>query len=114
MKNGVSGRDPAVHGFWKLSFPENEGAVKGNFPVRAFMPVRGVLRTSWVWDSVIFFSGLWYEWPRGFNRVLKNRASCRDPALCGFCKCSHIDEYAALSKTPHALADGPMLAFQHP
>jgi hypothetical protein len=34
--------------------------------------------------------------------------------LCGFCKCSHIDEYAALSKTPHALADGLMLAFQQP
>jgi hypothetical protein len=34
--------------------------------------------------------------------------------LCGFCKCSHIYEYAALSKTPHALADGLMLAFQHP
>jgi hypothetical protein len=34
--------------------------------------------------------------------------------LCGFCKCSHIDEYAALSKTPHALADGLMLVFQHP
>jgi hypothetical protein len=24
------------------------------------------------------------------------------------------DEYAALSKTPHALADGLMLVFQHP
>jgi hypothetical protein len=46
--------------------------------------------------------------------VLKNRASGRDPALCGFCKCSHILEYAALSKTPHALADGLMLVFQHP
>jgi hypothetical protein len=46
--------------------------------------------------------------------VLKNRASRRDPALCGFYKCSHIDEYAALSKTPHALADGLMLVFQHP
>jgi hypothetical protein len=46
--------------------------------------------------------------------VFKNRASRRDPALCGFCKCSHIDEYAALSKTPHALADGLMLIFQHP
>jgi hypothetical protein len=34
--------------------------------------------------------------------------------LCGFCKCSHIDAYAALSKTPHALADGLMLVFQHP
>jgi hypothetical protein len=46
--------------------------------------------------------------------VLKNRASLRDPALCGFCKCSHIDAYAALSKTPHALADSLMLVFQHP
>jgi hypothetical protein len=34
--------------------------------------------------------------------------------LCGFCKCSHIDIYAALSKTPHALADGLMLVFQNP
>jgi hypothetical protein len=34
--------------------------------------------------------------------------------LCGFCKCSHIAGYAALSKTPHALADGLMLVFQHP
>jgi hypothetical protein len=34
--------------------------------------------------------------------------------LCGFCKCSHILEYAALSKTPPALADGLMLVFQHP
>ncbi len=25
-----------------------------------------------------------------FIRVLKNRASRRDPALRGFCKCSHI------------------------
>jgi hypothetical protein len=48
------------------------------------------------------------------DRVLKNRASRRDPALCGFCKCSHTLEYAALSKTPHALADGLMLVFHHP
>jgi hypothetical protein len=34
--------------------------------------------------------------------------------LCGFCKCSHINQYAALSKTPHALADGLMLVFKHP
>jgi len=34
--------------------------------------------------------------------------------LRGFCKCSHIIEYAALSKTPRALADGLMLVFQHP
>jgi hypothetical protein len=46
--------------------------------------------------------------------VLKNRASRRDPALCGFCKCSPIPEYAALSQTPHALAAGLMLVFQHP
>jgi hypothetical protein len=45
---------------------------------------------------------------------LKNRASSRDPALHGFCKCSHILEYAALSKTPCALADGLMLVFQKP
>jgi len=31
-----------------------------------------------------------------------------------FVKCSHIPEYAALSKTPHALADGLILVFQHP
>jgi hypothetical protein len=43
--------------------------------------------------------------------VLKNRASRRDPALRSYCKCSHILEYAALSKTPHALADGLMLVF---
>jgi hypothetical protein len=54
--------------FLKLSFPENEGAVKGNFPAGAFMPVRGVVDTAWVWDSVIFFSGLWYEWPRWFKK----------------------------------------------
>jgi hypothetical protein len=46
--------------------------------------------------------------------VLKNRAARRDPALCGYCKCSHIPEYAALSKTPHALADGLMVVFQPP
>jgi hypothetical protein len=48
------------------------------------------------------------------SRMLKNRASRRDPALCGYCKCSHLAEYAALFKTPHALADGLMLVFQHP
>jgi hypothetical protein len=48
------------------------------------------------------------------SRMLKNRASRRDPALCGFCKCSHMDEYAALSKTAHALADSLTLVFQHP
>jgi hypothetical protein len=47
-------------------------------------------------------------------KVLKNRASRRDPALCIFCKCSHMTEYASLSKSPHALADGLMLVFQHP
>jgi hypothetical protein len=26
---------------------------------------------------------------RMLYRVLKNRASHRDPVLCGFCKCSH-------------------------
>jgi hypothetical protein len=47
-------------------------------------------------------------------RVLKNGASGRDPALRGFCKCSHLIEYAALSKTPRAWADGLILVFQHP
>ena len=51
---------------------------------------------------------------RRYSRGLKTRASRRDPALCGYCKCSHIIEYAALSKTPHALVDGLMLVFQHP
>jgi len=46
--------------------------------------------------------------------VLKNCADGRDPALCGYCKCSHIPEYDALSKTPQALADGLMLVLQHP
>ena len=39
-------------------------------------------------------------------RVLKNGSSGRDPALRGFCNCSHIFEYAALSNTPRAWADG--------
>jgi len=43
--------------------------------------------------------------------VLKNGASGRDPALRGFCNCSHIFEYAALSNRPRAWADGPMLVF---
>jgi hypothetical protein len=46
-----------------------------------------------------------------FSRLLKNGASGRDPALRGFCKCSHINRYAALSKMPRALADGLMLRF---
>jgi hypothetical protein len=46
--------------------------------------------------------------------LLKNRASGCDPALRGFCKYSHIMAYAALSKSPHALADGLMLVFQKP
>jgi imidazolonepropionase-like amidohydrolase len=49
-----------------------------------------------------------------FYRLLKNGASVRDPALRGSCKCSHMPPYAALSKSPRALADGPMLVFQHP
>jgi hypothetical protein len=48
------------------------------------------------------------------NRVLKNRASRSDPSLRGYCKCSHIDQYAALSKTPYALADGLMRVLKHP
>jgi hypothetical protein len=49
-----------------------------------------------------------------FGRLLKNGASRGDPALCGFCKCSHINAYAALFKMPHTWADGLMLVFQHP
>jgi hypothetical protein len=48
------------------------------------------------------------------KREFKNCASGRDPALRGSCKCSHISPYAALSKSPRALADGLMLVFQHP
>jgi hypothetical protein len=46
--------------------------------------------------------------------VSKNGVSGRDPALRAFCKCSHIMKYAALSKTPRALADGLILVFHHP
>jgi hypothetical protein len=45
---------------------------------------------------------------------LKNGISGRDPALRGFYKCSHISQYAALSKTPRAWADGLILVFQRP
>jgi hypothetical protein len=58
LKKGVPGRDPALRGSWKRSFPENESAVKGNFPAGASKPVRRVVHASWVLDSVIFFSGL--------------------------------------------------------
>jgi hypothetical protein len=44
----------------------------------------------------------------------KNGVSGRDPVLRGFWKCSPINGYAALSKTPRALADGLILVFQHP
>jgi hypothetical protein len=61
--------------------------------------------------------------------VLKNSASGRDPALCGFCKCSHaigwkleawltvpgfFEPQASCLKLISALADGLMLVFQHP
>jgi hypothetical protein len=46
--------------------------------------------------------------------MLKNGAADRDPALRGSCKCSHMSPYAALSKSPRALTDGPMLVLQHP
>jgi hypothetical protein len=44
----------------------------------------------------------------------KNCASGRDPALRGFWKCTAHPAAGgtALSKTPRALADGLMLAFQ--
>ena len=46
-----------------------------------------------------------------FNRVLKKGVSSRDPALHGYCKCSHMSPYAGLSESPRALADGLMLVF---
>jgi hypothetical protein len=46
--------------------------------------------------------------------VLENGASNPDPALCGFWKCQHLNEYSALSKPPKALADGRMLVFEPP
>jgi hypothetical protein len=49
-----------------------------------------------------------------YNRVLKNGVYGLDPALCGFCKCSHITQYAALCKTPQAFADSLILVFRHP
>jgi hypothetical protein len=48
------------------------------------------------------------------DSVLKNGASVRDPALRGFRQGSHTMAYAALDERPRALADGLMLAFQHP
>jgi hypothetical protein len=45
---------------------------------------------------------------------LKNGVSGRDPSLHGFWKCSHIFEYAALSKTPCASAGSLILVFQQP
>jgi hypothetical protein len=57
---------------------------------------------------------LWHSRRKSCDRLSKNRASSRDPALHGFCKYSHIHEYAALSKTPRALADGLMLVLQQP
>jgi hypothetical protein len=59
---------------------------------------------------VKYIGGCW----KNFSRLFKNGASVRDPALRGSCKCSHISRYAALSKLPRALADGPRLVFQYP
>jgi hypothetical protein len=62
---------------------------------------------------------------------VKNGASVRDPALCGFCKCSHgigwkleawmtgseidlsLEHQASCLKRLSALADGLMLVFQN-
>jgi hypothetical protein len=48
--------------------------------------------------------------------LLKSCVSGRDPALRGFCKwAAHpADGGTALSKTPRAWADGPILVFQLP
>jgi hypothetical protein len=43
---------------------------------------------------------------------LKNRVSGRDPALRGILEMLTFFSYAALARTPCALADGPMLVFQ--
>jgi dephospho-CoA kinase len=51
--------------------------------------------------------------PTSTNRGLKNGAAGRDPALRGFCQCSHIC-IAALFKAPRAPADGRLLVFQPP
>jgi hypothetical protein len=59
-------------------------------------------------------AGTQHDGAQRFIRLLKNGASSHDPALRGSCKCSHLNQYAAHSKSPHALADGPMLVFQHP
>src|SRR5512139_957128 len=48
------------------------------------------------------------------NSSLKTGVSVRDPALRGSGECSHTGAYAALPPSPCALADGPMLVFQHP
>jgi len=50
------------------------------------------------------------------NRLLKNRVSGRDPALRGFYKCAAhpADGGTALSKTPRAWFDGPILVLQLP
>src|SRR5512147_2094533 len=47
-------------------------------------------------------------------RLLKTGVSGRDPALRGSGECSHTGSYAALPPSPCALADGPILVFQHP
>jgi hypothetical protein len=45
---------------------------------------------------------------------MKTGVSVRDPALRGFCDCSHTGQYAAHPKSLRALADGPTLVFQQP
>ena len=72
-----------------------------------------------IWDSRLIcmkkaFRGSDMIGSPGYSRVFKKSASDRDPALRSFCKGSHISEYAALSKTPRALADASMLVFQYP
>jgi hypothetical protein len=59
-------------------------------------------------------AGTPHDGAQRFIRLLKNGASSHDPALRGSCKCSHISQYAARSKSPRALTDGPMFVFQHP
>ena len=55
----------------------------------------------------------WFD-SGSFSRLLKIGVSVREPALRGSGGCSHTGSYAALPPSPRALADGPILVFQHP
>jgi hypothetical protein len=48
------------------------------------------------------------------DRSLKTGAAGPDPALRGFCECSHTGPYAARPKMPRALVEGLGLVFRRP